>query len=303
MGDFCICTDEARLTIGLMNIDSHQHFWRYDPIREGWITDAMSGIRRDFLPEDLLPELSRNHIDGCIAVQTDQSEAETHFLLDLAAKHQQITGVVDWVDLCAANLPERLRYFSQFEKLCGFRHIAQSEPDDRFLARKEVIAGIRRLQRFGFSYDILIYPRQLPAAIELVQKLPEQRFVIDHMAKPSIRMGEISEWAKQIRTIAESRNVFCKVSGMVTEADWKNWHVSDFRPYLDVVFEAFGPDRIMFGSDWPVCLVAASYDQVKKLVAQYVKHLPDEQQQKILGSNAISFYGLKTFSHEPAITR
>lgn len=276
-----------------MNIDSHQHFWRYDPIRDGWITEQMSVIRRDFMPEDLIPELSRNHLDGCVAVQVDQSESETLFLLDLAARSGQIMGVVGWVDLCAANVPERLEYFSRFEKLCGFRHIAQSEPDDRFLAREDMIAGIRHLQQFGFSYDILIYPRQLPAAIELVRKLPEQRFVIDHLAKPLIRTGEISAWAKLMRIIAESPNVYCKVSGMVTEADWRNWGVSHFKPYLDVVFEAFGTDRIMFGSDWPVCLVAASYEQVKDLVTLYVKDLPLEQRKKIFGMNAISFYGLK----------
>jgi L-fuconolactonase len=286
-----------------MNIDSHQHFWSYDPVRDGWITEEMSVIRRDFMPEDLLPELNCTQMDGCVAVQADQSEAETLFLLDLAARHEEIKGVVGWVDLCAANLPERLEYFSQFEKLRGFRHIAQSEPDDRFLGREEVISGIRHLQQFGFSYDILVYPRQLAAAIELVQKLPEQRFVIDHLAKPLIRTSKIADWAKQIRSIAECPNVFCKISGMVTEADWRNWRVSDFKPYLDVAFEAFGLDRIMFGSDWPVCLVAATYGQVKSLVAQYVKDLPEEQQQKIFGANAISFYGLKTSSHEPATTR
>lgn len=285
--------DAPPAPLGLMNIDSHQHFWRYDPIRDGWITEEMSAIRRDFMPEDLIPELSRNQIDGSVAVQTDQSEAETLFLLDLAARYEQIKGVVGWVDLRAAHLLERLEYFSQFEKLCGFRHIAQAEPDDRFLAREDVIAGIRHLQQFGFSYDILIYPRQLPAAIELVRKLPEQRFVIDHLAKPSIRTGEISAWAKLMRSIAESPNVYCKVSGMVTEADWRNWRVSHFKPYLDVVFEAFGTDRIMFGSDWPVCLVAGSYEQVKDLVTLYVKDLPLEQQKKIFGLNAISFYGLK----------
>jgi len=304
MEDSCICTDEARArSSDSMNIDSHQHFWHYDPIRDGWITEDMSVIRRDFMPDDLLPELSRSHIDGCVTVQVDQSEAETQFLLGLAGRYEQIKGVVGWVDLCATTLPERLEYFSQFEKLRGFRHIAQSEPDDRFLVRRDVISGIRHLQQFGFSYDVLIYPRQLPAAIDLVQKLPEQRFVIDHLAKPSIRTREIAEWAKQIRAIAECTNVFCKVSGMVTEADWSKWRVLDFVPYLDIVFEAFGADRVMFGSDWPVCLVAASYDQVKTLVTEYAKMFSKEQQQKIFGLNAISFYGLKTARHEPAATR
>jgi len=277
-----------------MNIDSHQHFWRYEPIRDAWITDEMSVIRRDFMPGDLLPELRRNNVDGCVAVQADQSEAETLFLLGLAAQHDEIKGVVGWVNLCAPDLPQRLKYFSQFEKLCGFRHIAQSEPDDRFLMRQHFIAGIQHLQRFGFSYDILIYPRQLAAAVELVQRIPDQRFVIDHLAKPSIRTGEISLWAQQIRILAEKPNVYCKVSGLVTEADWTNWRVTDFEPYLEVAFEAFGPDRIMFGSDWPVCLLAARYEQVKNLVAKYIERLPAAQQQKIFGLNAISFYGLKT---------
>lgn len=286
-----------------MNIDAHQHFWCYDPIRDGWITDEMSVIRRDFMPADLLSELSRNQIDGCVAVQADQSEAETLFLLDLAAKHEEIKGVVGWVNLCASDLPDRLKYFSQFEKLCGFRHVAQSEPDDRFLARKDFGIGIQCLKQFGYTYDILIYPRQLSSAIELVEKFPEQRFVVDHLAKPSIRTKEISSWAKQIRTIAENLNVYCKVSGLITEADWKNWRVADFEPYIDVVFEAFGPDRIMFGSDWPVCLLAGSYEQVKNLVAQYVHNLPVEQQKKVFGLNAISFYGLNISSHEPVSTR
>jgi L-fuconolactonase len=283
-----------------MNIDSHQHFWRYNPIRDGWITDEMSVIRRDFMPENLLPELHLNHMDGCVTVQADQSEAETIFLLDLAARHEEIRGVVGWVNLCAPDLPERLEYFSQFEKLCGFRHIAQSEPDDRFLVRKDFLAGIRQLRQFNFRYDILIYPRQLPAAIELVQRFPDQRFVIDHMAKPPICSGEVSTWARQIRTIAENSNVYCKLSGLVTEADWKKWCSADFEPYLDVVFEAFGLDRIMFGSDWPVCLLAASYEQVTGLVTNYVSDLPLEQQDKIFGLNAISFYGLKSLEHESA---
>jgi L-fucono-1,5-lactonase len=281
-----------------MNIDSHQHFWRYDPIRDGWITDEMSVIRRDFMPENLFPELRRNQMDGCVAVQADQSETETIFLLDLAARCEEIKGVVGWVNLCAPDLPKRLEYFSQFEKLCGFRHIAQSEPDDRFLMRKDFLAGMRQLQQFTFCYDILIYPRQLPAAIELVQRFPDQRFVIDHMAKPPIRSGEISTWDGQIRTIAENSNIYCKISGLVTEADWKKWCNADFEPYLDAVFEAFGPDRIMFGSDWPVCLLAASYEQVVGLITNYVRDLAVEQQNKIFGLNAISFYGLKSLDHE-----
>jgi L-fuconolactonase len=286
-----------------MRIDSHQHFWRYDPDRDCWITDEMSVLKRDFLPENLIPQLHANQMDGCIAVQADQSERETSFLLDLAAQHQKIKGIVGWVDLCSPKLAERLEYFSKFEKLCGFRHIVQSEPDDHYLVREDFIRGIRNLQEFNFSYDILIYPRQLPAAIELVERIPEQRFVLDHIAKPPIRSREVASWAKQMRELAANRNVHCKVSGLVTEADWHNWNQSDFRPYLDVVFEAFGPDRIMFGSDWPVCLLAGTYEKVKTIIANYVCDLPSEQQAKIFGRNAISFYGLKTSCHEPATAR
>lgn len=286
-----------------MNIDSHQHFWHYDPDRDGWINEDMSILKRDFLPEELVAELHSNQIDGCVAVQADQSESETTFLLNLAAQHAEIKGVVGWVNLCAANLPERLEYFSQFEKLRGFRHIAQSEPDDRFLVREDFLRGIRELKAFHFTYDILVYPRQLPAARELVEKNPEQKFVLDHMAKPLIREGRMQPWAEQIQAIAANPNVSCKASGIVTEADWANWRGEDFKAYLDVVFEAFGPDRIMFGSDWPVCLLAGKYKNVKMLLANYIRDLPVEQKKKIFGLNAILFYGLKVSRHEPAIAR
>jgi L-fuconolactonase len=283
-----------------MNIDSHQHFWRYASERHSWITEEMAILRRDFMPEDLIPELRFNRMHGCIAVQTDQSVGENAFLLDLAENHKVVQGVVGWVNLCSPMLSEELERFSKFEKLCGFRHIAQSEADDRFLVREDVVRGIRQLQKYHFTFDILIYPRQLPAAIELVEKIPEQRFVLDHMAKPEIRAGEIKQWAKQMQRLAANRNVYCKASGMVTEADWRKWRGSDFKPYLDVVFEAFGAERIMFGSDWPVCLLAGNYAKVKELVSNYVAQLPIEQQKKIFGLNAISFYGLKIPSPESA---
>ena len=286
-----------------MHIDSHQHFWRYDERRDSWITPQMSVLKRDFLPEDLLPELRANYMDGSVAVQADQSEQETMFLLDLAGRFSGIKGVVGWVDLCSPELPQRLEYFSRFERLCGFRHVVQYEPDDRYMLRKDFLAGIGSLQRFKFTYDILIYPQQLPAAIELAGKFPEQRFVIDHLAKPRIRSGEVSPWAQQITTIASNPNVYCKLSGLITEADWQSWCESDFKPYLDVVFDAFGPDRLMFGSDWPVCLLAGTYGRVKQLVAGYIRNLPIEKQEGIFGLNATHFYGLKTSHHEPATAR
>jgi len=280
-----------------MKIDSHQHFWRYDAARDAWITDSMAVLKRDFLPDDLAVELKANGIESSIAVQADPSENETIFLLELAERSERIAGVVGWVDLLSSRVSERLEHFSHFSKLRGFRHIAQAEPDDRFLAREQFVKGVAQLCAFGFTYDILIYPRQLPAAIDLVKRLSEQRFVIDHMAKPEVKSAKTSPWAAQMREIAQNKNVFCKISGLVTEADWRHWKADDFKPYLDVVFTAFGADRLMFGSDWPVCLLAATYGQVKQLIDHYVKVLPQSDQDKVLGGNAARFYGLKTANH------
>jgi L-fuconolactonase len=276
-----------------MRIDAHQHFWKYNPVRDAWITDEMALLRNDFLPKGLLPELAANDVAGCIAVQADQSEAETFFLLDLASQYETILGVVGWVDLCADNVAERLEYFSQYPKLCGFRHILQAEPDDRFMLRPAFLRGIECLgsERFGFTYDVLVYPPQLSAVIELVSKFPNQPFVIDHMAKPRIKERRHLPWAHHLRTVAENKNVYCKVSGLVTEADWQNWTVQDFTSYLDLVFEVFGVDRLMFGSDWPVCLLAASYRQVVEVIADYARDLPAADQAKIFGLNAGNLYG------------
>jgi L-fuconolactonase len=276
-----------------MRIDAHQHFWRYDAEAYAWITDEMSVLRRDFLPADLLPELSANGIDASIAVQADQSERDTLFLLDLAAKNHAVAGVVGWVDLRSPSLPQRLEYFSQFEKLCGFRHVVQAEPDDDFMVREDFQNGIALLAEFNFTYDILIYPKQLPAAMALTERFRDQRFVVDHIAKPEIKARKISPWADQMRAIAANPNVFCKVSGMITEADWRNWKADDLRPYADVVFEAFGPDRVLFGSDWPVCLLAGTYGRVKQLVAAYTRGFSEADQAKIFGGNAVEFYGLR----------
>jgi L-fuconolactonase len=280
-----------------MRIDAHQHFWKYNAARDTWITDDMLVLRRDFLPVEFARECQANGIDASVAVQADQSEAETRFLLDLAEENSRIAGVVGWIDLRSASLAERLEFFSKFPKLRGFRHIAQSEPDDRFLLREDFTRGIAQLQRFGFTYDILIYPKQLPAVLELVERFPNQRFVIDHLAKPEIKAGKIMPWGGYVKRIAENKNVFCKASGLVTEADWRGWKQDDFRPYLNVVFDAFGVDRLMFGSDWPVCLLAASYRQVKQIVDDYTKDLSPQDREKIFGGNAIKFYGLKAVSH------
>ena len=283
-----------------MTIDSHQHFWKYDPVRDGWITDSMSLLKRNYLPEDYEHECEANDIGGSIAVQVDQSENETLFLLDLAERSERIVGVVGWVDLRSRDIEGRLQLFSRFKKLRGFRHIAQGEPDERFLVGRDFMHGISLLSDFGFTYDILIYPKQLPAAIELVSRFPKQLFVVDHLAKPQIKEGGREPWASHIRTIAQNKNVYCKASGLVTEANWLHWKPDDMRPYLDVAFEAFGPERMMFGSDWPVCLLAASYRKVKELISSYVEVHAPQQKESIFGGNAIQFYGLKAASDGPA---
>ena len=274
-----------------MTIDSHQHFWIFDPVKDSWITPEMEAIRRDFLPADLKPILDATGIDGCVAVQADQTDAETEFLLHLAAADDFIKGVVGWIDLRSDNLYDRLEAYSQFEQLKGFRHIVQGQPAG-FLLQPDFIQGVEQLAAFDFTYDILIYPDQLSEAFEFAKQLPKVRFVLDHMAKPLIKNGEIESWAKDIKKLSELSNVSCKVSGMVTEADWVNWQKSDFRPYLDVVFEAFGTKRLLFGSDWPVCLVAAQYADMKVIVTDYISSFSKNEQADVMGNNAVRFYNL-----------
>ncbi|NEU69739.1 amidohydrolase family protein [Spirosoma agri] len=274
-----------------MTIDAHQHFWHYDPIRDSWITDDMAMIRRDFLPADLEPILAGNGVNGCVAVQASQSEEETQFLVSMAQNYDIVKGVVGWVDLQSPTVSDRLEHFAQHVEIKGFRHVAQAEPDD-FLTWPAVVEGIRQLASFNLTYDILIYPSQLKAALHLVRAVPEVNFVIDHLAKPYITKQEISRWSNFMTQIAKNQNVSCKLSGMVTEADWQNWSKKDFFPYLDVAFEQFGPDRLLFGSDWPVCLVAANYTQVKNVVEDYLLPWGDEVRANVMGMNAVRFYGL-----------
>jgi L-fuconolactonase len=277
-----------------MNIDAHQHFWQYDPVRDQWITDAMTVLKRDYLPGELVAELRQNGIDATIAVQTDQSEAETDFLLERAARNDFIAGVIGWVDLRLERVAERLEHYANAERLVGFRHIVQAERDDHFLLQHDFVRGLRQLRQFGYTYDILIYPRQLPAAVELTARLPEQPFVLDHLGKPEIRNGTRNGWRTYIRELATHSNVCCKLSGIITEADWRTWTPEDCKPYLDAVFEAFGPERLMFGSDWPVCLLAGSYTQAVDLIRDYIAQCAPAEQEAIMGRNASRFYKLKT---------
>jgi L-fuconolactonase len=277
-------------------IDSHQHFWKYNPVRDSWITEEMKVIKRDFSPEDLWPILLENKIDGCVSVQADQSEEETQFLLNLAGQNSFIKGVVGWVDLKSLQTQERLHFYSQFHKLKGFRHVVQSEKNG-FLTQQDFLAGIGALRDFNFTYDILIYSRQLEETISFIKKFPDQKFVIDHIAKPSIKDKEFKSWAKSMSMIAAFENVYCKLSGMVTEAapiaiGGKSWKPEDFSPYLDHIVGQFGTHRIMYGSDWPVCLVAASYNQQLSLVENFISKLSTTEKESIMGGNAISFYNL-----------
>jgi L-fuconolactonase len=227
-----------------------------------------------------------------VAVQARQSLAESRWLLELAKAASMIRGVVGWVDLCSPNVAQELKEFAEHPKFVGVRHVVQDEPDDQFMLREDFQRGIAALRRFGLTYDLLVFPRHLPAAVALAEKFPEQPFVLDHLAKPPIKDGALSPWREQIRALAKLPNVACKVSGMVTEADWQSWRADDFKPYLDVVFEAFGPDRLMFGSDWPVCLLAGSYDRVLGLAQDYVRQFGADTEAKFFGANAVKFYGL-----------
>ena len=275
-----------------MRIDAHQHFWKYNEVRDSWITDDMAVIQRNFLPEDLQPVLRDNKIDGSIIVQSDQSKEENIFQLANALQHDFVKGVVGWIDLQADHVNENLEYYKEFKKLKGFRHVLQGERQRDFMLRPNFKRGIGKLREFGYTYDILIFPDQLAYTIEFVKAFPDQPFVLDHIAKPYIKDKKIEDWKKDIETLASFENVYCKVSGMVTEAHWKNWTKEDFVPYLDVISESFGSTRLMYGSDWPVCLVAASYEQVIGLVNDYFSTFSSHEQDLIFGKNAIRFYNL-----------
>jgi len=276
-----------------MRIDSHQHFWRYSPAEYGWMDDRMTRIQRDFLPQDLAPLLAACGLDGAVAVQARSSLEETRFLLELAREHDCVKGVVGWADLCALDLDAVLDELCQEPLLRGLRHVVQDEPDDDFLRREDFQAGVRKLAARGLVYDSLIYPRQLDAAVAFAAALPDQPFVLDHLAKPDIAGARTDNWRGGFRGLAAMDHVLCKVSGMVTEAKWNAWQPDDFRAYMDEALDAFGIDRLMFGSDWPVALLAADgYQDVYQLVADWAQQLSEDEQAKLFGGNAARFYGL-----------
>src|SRR5438270_4293676 len=283
-----------------MHIDSHQHFWIYNPAEYEWLDYSMAALQRNFLPDDLNSELKSNDFHGSVAVQARSTLEETRWLIELAERSPSILGVVGWVDLRSPDIRSQLKALSFNPKFVGVRHIVQSEPDDRFLMQPEFLRGVSALEEFDLAYDILIYAKHLPVAAEFVKRFPRQRFVLDHLAKPPIKTGKIDSWAAGIKRLAEFPNVLCKLSGLVTEADWRNWRREQIVPLLDVALESFGPDRLMIGSDWPVCLMAASYARAVGLVKDYLLSQTPETREAVLGGNAQRFWRLQPCSNLPS---
>lgn len=276
-----------------MRIDAHQHFWKYNTSDYSWISDQMEVLKRDFLPDNLFHELKGINFDGSIAVQARQSLEETRWLLKIAGNYEFVRGVVGWIDLCSEDSEKQLNEFTKNKKFAGVRHVLQDEPDERFMLSNSFLKGIDILGKYNLVYEILILPKHLAIADKLVERFPGQKFVLDHIAKPLIKEGTISPWKKEIQKLARHPNLSCKLSGMVTEADWKGWKRKDFVPYLDVVFEAFGPSRLMIGSDWPVCTVSSSYNKTLEIVIDYIKNFSQTDRDMILGNNAMRIYKLQ----------
>lgn len=279
-----------------MRIDAHQHFWNYSATEYPWIGAGMERLARDYLPGDLAPHLAAAGLSGSVAVQARQSLIETRWLLGLADANPLVKGVVGWVDLRSDRVADELAEFAPHPKFVGVRHVVQDEPDPRFLLGDTFVRGLRHLAPLGLTYDLLLYPQQLPAAAELAALLPEQPFVLNHLAKPRVRDGAVTAlepWRRDLEALARNPNVSCKLSGLVTEAAWRGWRRDDFTPYLEATLEAFGPDRLMFGSDWPVCLLAAEYAEVVELVGDCIRLLAPAEQEAILGGTALAFYDLE----------
>ena len=275
-----------------MKLDAHQHFWQYNPAHQDWMTDQMQVLKRDYLPGELKPLLQAIGFQGSIAVQARQILEETEWLLQLADRHDFIHGVVGWVDLRATALSDQLEKLTRHPKLVGMRHVLHDEPDDNFMLRPEFRRGIGLLGEFKLTYDLLLFPKHLPAAVKLVAEFPNQPFVLDHSAKPAIREGQLSPWQENLRQLAAFPNVCCKLSGLVTEAKWQAWNPADFRRYLDIVIQVFGPERVMIGSDWPVCTLSGDYVSTMMIVLEYVRQFTVENHESILGGTCAKFYGL-----------
>jgi L-fuconolactonase len=275
-----------------MKIDAHHHFWAYDPVQYGWISDEMRVLRRDFLPPDLKAEIAAAGVDGVVSVQARQSLAETRWLLELAGAHDFLRGVVGWVPLASPKVRDDLAAFAGNPKLKALRHVLQGEPDPEFMLRPDFNAGVEALREFGLTYDILIYERHLPQTLKFVDRHPGQAFVVDHIAKPRIRENVLSPWREHLRELARRPHVYCKLSGLVTEADFRAWTPEQLRPYMETVLEAFGPQRTMFGSDWPVCLAACAYTRWHAVVSEFLSRLSAAEQAHVWGGAATEAYRL-----------
>lgn len=270
-------------------IDSHVHFWNFDPVRDSWITPEMGAIRNDFMPADFIKATSGTSISGCIAVQADQTEDQNHFLLSLAQNSSVIKGIVGWVDFLNPNLEERLTYWKQFELIKGWRHILQAE-NEAFILNPTFVNGIQQLKKFGYTYDLLCYHNQLPSILKLVNQLPDQPLVLDHCGKPDVKNQDLRTWETHIQELAQHQNVHCKISGLLVEADWKNWKEIEIFNCFDVIFKHFGPNRLLYGSDWPVVLISRPYEDWFNLVKKYLSQFSEQDQQQFFGLNAQRFY-------------
>ena len=275
-----------------MIIDSHQHFWNYDPIRDIWIDNSMAILKRNFLPKDLKKIYQINSIEGCVAVQADQSEEETIFLLDQASKNSFIKGVVGWLDIKSSKLNDLLSYYKKYSAFKGLRHIVQNEKDVNFMLKSDFQRGLSCLKEYNLTYDILIKEHQMDQAIKMVKKNPNQIFILDHIGKPKISKNVDSTWIKNINELSLNENVFCKISGLVTETKFFKWEIDDFKPFLDLIFDCFGVDRVMYGSDWPVCLIASTFEDTINIVKNHISSFSDNEKNKIMSLNAIKAYNL-----------
>jgi len=272
-------------------IDSHVHFWNFDPVRDSWISEEMNAIRKDFSPKNLMRTYNELQISGCVAVQANQSEAENDFLLTLAEQNEMIKGIVGWVDLKDKYLPDRLSHWKNFKKIKGFRHVLQAE-NHEFIVDPKFVNGVKQLNEFEFTYDLLCYHNQLESILELVDQLPDQPLVLDHCAKPDVKSQDLKKWSGHIKTLAQNTNVSCKVSGLLVEADWKNWKEVEISNCFDVIFENFGCERVMYGSDWPVMLISRPYQDWFTLVSKYAMQFTEAERKLIFGENASAFYKL-----------
>jgi len=282
-----------------MRLDAHQHFWEYNPAHQVWMTEQMTVLRRAYLPDELWPLLESVGFDGTIEVQARQMLEETEWLLKLSDAHDFIKGIVGWVDLRSPNVREQLEKYSKHPRLVGVRHVVHDEPDDNFMLRPDFRRGLAQLAEYGLTYDLLLFPRHLPVAVKLVREFPRQPFVLDHIAKPPIREGLVSPWREDLCRLAEFPNVFCKLSGLATEAQWQEWRAEDFHCYLDIVVAAFGASRLMVGSDWPVCTLSGDYVSTLRIVTDYVQRFAPDLRDDILGRTCARFYRLENTPKTP----